>query len=65
MMEMAHRRCIPLGAVPVFLLSVLFCFRAVRAAEETPKATVAYSSRSIAPIDFFVAEALGRLRKDI
>lgn len=64
-MKMAYRRCIPfIASVPLLLLPFFFCSLEGLAAEDTSKVTVAYSSRSIAPIDFFLAEQYGYFKSE-
>ena len=63
--KVAKRSCFPfIVCVPLlFLLSLLFCLRSPLA-QDLAKVTVAYSSRSIAPIDYFVAEQFGYFKAE-
>lgn len=53
------------GSVLLICLSLwIFSFAGSSAAQDLPKLTVAYSSRSIAAIDYFIAEQLGYFKAE-
>lgn len=65
LIKMAKRPCIPfIVSAPLLLLFSLFWSLESLTAQDMPKVTVAYSSRSIAPIDFFVAEQYGYFKTE-
>jgi NitT/TauT family transport system substrate-binding protein len=48
----------------IYQLSSLFAFAVLLAAQDLPKLTIAYSSRSIAPIEYFIAEQYGLFKAE-